>query len=159
MLSLRSASHGYLIDKSIIIIDMIVKNLKCLFILFSYTMSHDLPLTCCLITVLKCIIVLPLAPGTWYLILDTWHNITWYLTHAITWYWYIWHNIVTPDWILLHLAPVLHCLFMIITFTGTWHDIILLPDIWYSWTSIFLNPWNMETSDIILLILYSYCSS
>jgi len=42
---------------------MVVMSLKCLFILFFYTMSYDLPLTCCLITVLKCIVVLPLAPG------------------------------------------------------------------------------------------------
>ena len=34
-----------------------------LFILFSYTMSYDLPLTCCVIIVLKCIIVLPLTPS------------------------------------------------------------------------------------------------
>jgi len=33
--------------------------------------------------------------------------------------------------------------------------IIPLPDSWYSSTLVFLNPWNRETSDIILLILYS----
>jgi len=31
-------------------------------------------------------------------------------------------DIVTPDWILLPLIPVLYCIFMTITFTGTWHD-------------------------------------
>jgi len=63
--------------------------------------------------------------------------ITWYLTpvltmlyltvdmllltwHAITWYQYTWPDIVTPDWLLFYLASVLYCIFMILTFTGTW---------------------------------------
>ena len=80
---------------------------------------------------------------TWHLIsdTDTWHVIldTWYLTlvlamlyltldswHAITWYWHTWLDIVTPDRILLHLTPVFLCIFMIITFTGTWHDYYII---------------------------------
>jgi len=54
---------------------------------------------------------------------------------------------VTPDWILLPLTPALHCIFVIITFTGTWHDyyiitrlLVLLnscaPKLLYSWTLV-----------------------
>ena len=39
---------------------MVVKSLKCLFILFTYTMSYDLPLTCS-ITVLTCMVILSLT--------------------------------------------------------------------------------------------------
>jgi len=80
----------------------------------------------------------PLTLDIWYryltcynLILDTWHlrsNI-WQLTcyHLILDICYhlvrhTWPDVVTPDWILLYLTLVLYCIFMIITFTGTWHD-------------------------------------
>jgi len=57
---------------------------------------------------------------------------------------------MTPDWILLHLTPVSHYLFMIITFTGTWHDYynatICTPELLYTWTP--------ETERF--LILYSW---
>jgi len=91
------------------------------------------------------------SPGTWYLIYipDTWQ--------AITWYWYTWPDVATLDWILLHLTPVFHCLFMNIAFTGTWHD-------YYTTTRhlVFLNSctpdllyfWTPEIGK--LLILYSW---
>ena len=72
-------------------------------------------------------------PDTWYLIPDSWYD--------ITWYWYTWPDAVTLDWILLPLTPVLHCLFMIITFTGTWHD-YYTTTIWYSWTLVVVPDSN-----------------
>jgi len=67
-----------------------------------------------------------LTPDIWHLIIDM-ISLTW---HAITWNWHIWPDIVTPDWILLHLTPVLHGIFMIITLRGLDMIIILLPDIY-----------------------------
>ena len=79
-----------------------------------------------------------LTPDIWYLTPDDWH--------AITWYWYTWPDVVTLDWILLHLTPVLHCILMIITLRGLDVIIILLPDIGtpellYPWTYILLNSY------------------
>jgi len=82
-----------------------------------------------------------LIPDTWYMTPENWHAITWYLIYAITWYWHIWPDIVTPDWILLHLIPIIHFIFMIITLTGTltWllycYQLVLLN----FWTSVLLN--------------------
>ena len=56
--------------------------------------------------------MLYLTPDIWYMTLDTWH--------AITWYWHIWPNIVTPERILSLDTCILY-IFMIITFTRTWH--------------------------------------
>jgi len=124
---------------------------------------------------------------TYHLILDTGacHAIliTWYLTpvltmlyltvdvllltwHAITWYQYTWPDIVAPDWLLLYLVSVLYCIFMIITFTGTWllycfqtfgtpvllNSCILEPlkkgDSWYY---ILVDPRNKITMNMELL--------
>ena len=84
-----------------------------------------------------------LIPNTWYMTLDDWHAIT----HLTCFHMVQAHlpDIVTPDWILLYLTPVLHCIFMTITFTGTWHDyyivsrhLVLLnscaPELLYTWT-------------------------
>jgi len=81
--------------------------------------------------------------GTCHAIFDTWYLTPvlamLYLTHDIwhrylpcciwhmisdtgTWHVITWPDSVTLDWILLHLTPVLHDIFKIITFTGTWHD-------------------------------------
>jgi len=76
-----------------------------------------------------------LTPDTWYLTLNIWHRyLTCYHLTPDTWQLTCYHLIfnicyhlilahltwfVTPDWILLYLAPILHCIFMIITFTGT----------------------------------------
>ena len=79
--------------------------------------------------------------------LDTWH--------AITRYWYTWSDIV---------APVLYCIFMTITFTGTWHDyytvtryLVLLNsctlELLNSCTPELLYSWTLEKG--WLLILYS----
>jgi len=127
---------------------MVVKSLKYLAILFSCIISHDL-----LITWHGYANIWHQIPDTWYLTLDTWYAITWYVTlytwHAITWYWYTWPDVVTPDWILLHLTLVLYCLFMIIAFTGTWHD-------YYTATRhlVLLYSWTPETGR--LMILYSW---
>ena len=117
-----------------------------------------------------------LIPDTWYMILDNWHAIT-YLTcfHMVlvhltwccdTWqlasyhlildicYYLVlthWPDIVTPDWILLHLTPVLHCIFMIITLTGTLIWLIIpLPNIWYSCTLELLYPLSHVPSTVTL---------
>jgi len=104
--------------------------------------------------------------GTWYVILDTR-----YMTHANTHLTRFhmaqshWPDIMTPDRILLPLIPILYGIFMTITFTRTWHDyyivtryLVLLnfcaPELMCSWTHVYLNPWNRETPDIMLLILY-----
>ena len=47
--------------------------------------------------------------------LDTWH--------AITRYWFTWPDIV---------EHVLYCIFMTITFTGTWHDYYTLSNRYYA---------------------------
>ena len=78
-----------------------------------------------------------LIPDTWYLAQDNWHAITWYLTYAITCYWYTWHDAVTPDWILSHLTPALYL-------WGLDIIIILQLDIWYSWAPILLNSCTPE---------------
>jgi len=123
---------------------MLVKSLKCLFILFSYTMSYDLPLTCCVITILKCIVVLPLAPGIWYTYLtpnldpNTWHAIIWYLTIDMlsldTWH-MLSLGIDTLDLMLWHLTGYYY----------TWH----LYYIVYSWLSLLQGP------DMIITLLPS----
>jgi len=62
-----------------------------------------------------------LIPDTWYMTSVNWHAITWYLTYVITWYWHTWSDIVTPDLIILHLTPILRCIFMTFILTRTWH--------------------------------------
>jgi len=95
-----------------------------------------------------------MIPDTWDLTPDDWH--------AITWYRYIWPDVVTPDWILLHLTPILHCMFMIITLRGLDMIIILLPDIWYSYTPGLLYSWThvspvlISPALLLLLIARSY---
>ena len=88
------------------------------------------------------IITWHLIPDTWYMTLDNWHTIT----HLTCYHLILVHStdIVIPDWILLHLTPVLPCIFMIITLTGLGMVIILLPDIWYSWTPVLLNSCILE---------------
>jgi len=92
-----------------------------------------------------------LTPDTWHLIYDTWQLTCYHLIliYAITWYWHIWPDIMTPDWILLHLTPVLHCIFMIITVTRTltW----LLYYYQTSGTPVLLNPYTPE----LLYLMYS----
>jgi len=88
---------------------------------------------------------LTLDPWDVRLPLDNWHAIT-YLTcfHMV---------LVYLTW-----CCDTCIIFMIITFTGTWNDYYNIT-IWYSWTPVYLNPWNRETPYIMLLILYSYWSS
>jgi len=120
---------------------------------YTWHLIHD---TWYLIPVLD---MLYLTPDIWHLTIDM-LSLTW---HVFTWYKHIWPDIVTPDWILLHLTPVLHYIFMIITFTGLGVIIILLPDIWYSWTPLLLNScileplkqgdsWHYAPNIILLLI-------
>ena len=84
-----------------------------------------------------------LIPDTWYMTFDNWHAIT----HLTCYHLVLVHltDIVTPDWILLHLTPVLPYIFMIITLRELGMIIILLPDIWYSWTSVLLNFCILES--------------
>ena len=114
-----------------------------------------------------------LIPDTWYMTFDNWHAIT-HLTclHMalvhLTWNCDTWLDTITPD-------TVLHCIFMTITFTGTWHDyyivtrhLVLLkscaPELLYTWTPktgrlltlcswyyILVDPRNRITMDIGLL--------
>jgi len=112
-----------------------------------------------------------LACYTWYMIYDTGTRYidpvldichTWHLTltpgiwHAFMWYEYL----ELTSWPLTrHYHP-----WYLYNMTYSWLSllrrlgmtIILLPDIWYSWTPVHLNPWNREapdiTPDIILLL-------
>ena len=147
---------------------MVVNNLKCLIILFSCIMLYDRMITwhmmmylCIQLTwyphvnylTLICLYLTPdprhlisdtgtwlLSPNTWYLIFDTW-QLTW--NHLLDMFSHgtsaldliLWHL----TGLLLHPAPVLQCLFMIITFTGTWHN-YYNTTIWYSWTPVYLDP-------------------
>ena len=117
-----------------------MESLKCLIILSSCIMLHDRVIAWHMIL--------------WHCIQLTWHWHIKYLTLILdTWQLTCYHLIfdmltlsidtVTPDWILLHWTPVLHCLFMIITFMGTWHD-YYTATIWYSWTSVVLNSCIFE---------------
>ena len=100
-----------------------------------------------------------LSLNTWHLISDTWRLTCSHLIHGMLSLGTIhltWCCDTSLDNIILD--TVLHCIFMIITFTGTWHDcytatrhLVLMN----SCTPVFLNPLNRETPDIILLILYS----
>jgi len=118
------------------------------------------PNTDMLITWYQYVYTSHLIPDIWYLTqvlnllsLDTW-QLTWYhlildiryhlvLTH-LTWCCDIWLDTTT-------LTPVLHCVFMIITFTGTWHDyyivtrhLVLLNSYGhYHWT--ISNNWTTYT--------------
>jgi len=95
-----------------------------------------------------------LIPDTWCLTpvldmlsLDTWHMLSLVLTH-LTWYCDTWLDTITPD-----ICVTLHI-----------HDyhfygdldmiIILLPDIWYSWT--FVSPVLMSPALLLLLIAQTY---
>ena len=102
---------------------------------------------------LTCYLLIYLTPDIWQLMidrlsLDTWPMLSlgtdtldlmlWHLSR----YYYTWHlYYIVYSWLSL-----LQRLDMII---------ILLSDIWYSWTPVFLNPCNRETLNIILLIPYS----
>jgi len=111
---------------------------------------------------------------TWYMILvlamlylthDIWHRyLPCYIWHMIsntgTWHVITWPDIVTPDWILLHLTPVLHGIFMIITFTGTWHDYYIITRhlvLLNSCTPELLYPlYSCPPAPLLLLIAQSY---
>jgi len=97
------------------------------------------------------------GPGTWYDILDT---CIWHLVYDMpscgtnTWTWHLdpWPDITTPD----------TCIYMayswLLLLRG--HDmiiILLLPDIWYSWTPVLLYTWTPEIGMLLTLplILYS----
>ena len=95
-------------------------------------------------------------PGTWYVILDTctWHTVYDMLSCGTnTWTWHLdpWPDITTPD----------TCIYMTYSWLsllrGLGMTIILLPDIWYSWTLVLLYPWTPEIGRLLtlLLILYS----
>ena len=134
---------------------MVVKSLKCLFILFPCTMLHDqmitwnmlwLSLTCYFFGTWYLTLVLDmLSLDTWYMLLDNWHVIT-YLTcyHLVlvhlTRYCDTWPDTITLNTcISLHihdyhfygdLAWLLYC----------YH----LPDIWYPWTPVLLKSCILE---------------
>jgi len=149
---------------------MIVKSLKCLFILFSCTMLRDQMITWyrhMISDIGTCHAILDtwyltLVLAMLYLTLDIWHRYLPYLTLDI-WRWYLpcytWH-LTCYDLVLIHLTwycdtwlitvihcTLLYCIFMIITFTGTWHDyytvtkhLVLLNsctlELLYSWTRV-----------------------
>ena len=89
-----------------------------------------------------------LTPGIWHMLTLTWLAFMWYKHIDLTSWPLIGHY---HPWYLYYMAyswlSPLRKLDMII---------ILLPDIWYSWTPVYLNPWNREapdiTPDIILLL-------
>ena len=118
-----------------------------------------------------------LIPGTWYLtpVLDMLSLNTWYMTPniwhliidmlSLTWYPFTWYS--TLDLMLWHLTGYYYTWHMyyiayswLSLFRGLDMIIILLPDLWYSWTPVLLNsyisePLKRETPDIMLMILYS----
>ena len=79
-----------------------------------------------------------LSPDTWYLTPHNWHAITWYLTYAITWYWNTWPAVVqlTEYYYTWHLYYITYSWLSLLR--GLDMIIILLPDIWYSSTSVLL---------------------
>ena len=94
-------------------------------------------------------------PGTWYMSYLTpdpntgiWYAFMWYryldlTSWLLTGHYYPWYlYYMTYSWLSL--------------LQGLGMTIILLPDTWYSWTPVYLNPWNREapdiTPDIILLL-------
>jgi len=107
-----------------------------------------------------------LDTGTWYMSYLSPDPNPRYMTHANP---YLicfhvvqvhWPDIVTLDRTLSPLIHVLYGIFMTITFTGTWHDYYIITRhlvLLYSWTPIYLNPWNREAPDItpdtILLLI------
>ena len=96
-----------------------------------------------------------LSLKTWYLTPDIWHltidmlSLTW---HAFTWYYYIWPDIMTPDWILLLLTPV-HHFYGDLAWLLYYYQIFGTPELLYSYI---LEPWSRVapdiTPDIILLL-------
>ena len=106
---------------------------------------------------------------TWYLIpLDIRHRYLIYLTPApdtryMTCFHVIqthWLDIVTLDRTLPPLIPILYDIFMTITLRGVDMVIILLllSDIWYSWTPILLYTWTPEIGRLLTLLLILYSS-
>ena len=84
--------------------------------------------------------------GTWYLDTSIWHMSyltpapdTRYMTcfHVVQVHWL---DIVTLDWTLPSLIPVLYDIFMTITFTGTWHDYYIITRYLVLMYSCILEP-------------------
>ena len=109
-------------------------------------------------------LALGIYTGTRYMdpVLEIWHTWHLHLTHGI-WYAFMWYKYLDLTSRLLtgHYHP--WCLYYM-TYSwlsllqGLGMTIILLPDIWYSWTPVLLyNPWNREapdiTPDIILMLI------
>jgi len=93
---------------------------------------------------------------TWLLISDTWYLTcyhltpdTWHLTYyhrymtLTTWYWYTWPDAAIPDLILSHLTDYIAYSWLLFL-RGLDMIIILLLDIWYSWTPILMNSCTPE---------------
>jgi len=84
-----------------------------------------------------------LIPDTWHLISNTWQLTCYHLIHDTCYFVLIYLTWCSDTWLeLLHLTPVLHCLFMIITFTGTLHDYYTATRhlvLMYFWTPVLLN--------------------
>jgi len=147
---------------------MIVKSLKYLTILFSCIILYDRMIVwhmmlwlCIQLTWHQHVNYLTLDIWHWYLTYyhltpDTWHlisytknlyAITWYMTLA-TWCWYTWPDVVTPNWNYYTWHHVTF-LFMIITFTGTWHD-------YYTATRVLLYSWTHVSHVLMSQVCYSY---
>ena len=96
-------------------------------------------------------------PGTWYMSYLTPDLNTRYMTcfHVVQTHWL---DIATLERTLPPLIPILYDIFMTITLRGVDMVIILLlSDIWYSWTPVLLYTWTPEIGRLLtlLLILYS----
>ena len=94
-----------------------------------------------------------------YLTLDIWHRYlpcyTWHLiSDTGTWYVITWPDIMTPDWILLHLYYLTYSWLSLLRGLGM--IIILLPDLWYSCTPELLYSWTPVSPDSCPLHCYSY---
>ena len=120
------------------------------------------------------LICLYLTLDPWHLIFDTWQLICYHLIlgtcyHSVpihlTWCCDTWLNTITPDTcIILHihdfhfygdLTKLLYSYRDLVFLNSCTPETLALLKLLYSWTPVYLNPWNRETPDIILLILYS----
>ena len=127
------------------------------------------------------------TPGTCHVILNTWHLTlgtchvilnTWHLTPVLDMsyltpdpntqymtYFHVvqvhWLDIVTLDRTLPPLIPYYMTYSWLSLLRGLGMTIILLPDVWYSWTPVLLNPcileplytWTLEIGRLLILLL------
>jgi len=145
-----------------------MKSLKCLTILSSCIMLNDQMIAWHMILWFCIQLTWPdiLSTWHWYLTPDTWHLTSdiWQLTcyHLIldmlsygtdTFDMMLWH--LTRYYYIRHLYYIAYSWLSLLR--GLDMNIIMLPfgtlELLYFWTPVFLNPWNRETPDTMLLLI------